>query len=178
MSEFKPDPVLVLETREDVARFLASADDPLPKGMDRYRVESRWLESVIDAIEATGQYPYNSTVRKAAEQELGYPLKPDAEYSRENCPISTLVYNAQCYRRSNKLRAAGYVPLTQALIDEVGEGGKLKSANGEVLTIRRVPNAVSLHTDSKLFAFRPRKRVNAVWPQGSPVQVILENADA
>ena len=120
-----PPPVIVLETQADVEAFLANPAAPqsVTKGLDKYRVESKWIESLIDAIEAEGQYPYNAVVNKRAQLAMGWPEKTEAEYAREGTPLSLLIYNAQSYRRSNKLRAAGFEPFTQKLVDKLGAMG-------------------------------------------------------
>ena len=95
MPEFMPEPCLTLETKEDVIAALADTswkDQPYPY---EYRVKSVWLISLIEEIIATtGRYfAYNSEVKRLAEQRLGYPAQNDAYYSKENNPLSTLIYN-------------------------------------------------------------------------------------
>lgn len=107
MPEFMPEPCLTLETKEDVIAALADTswkDQPYPY---EYRVKSVWLIGLIEEIIATtGRYfAYNSEVKRLAEQRLGYPAQNDAYYSKENNPLSTLIYNAQCYRA-----ATSYAP--------------------------------------------------------------------
>lgn len=161
MSEFKPEPTKILETQADV---LDAIQNPgWREGRSSLTVKSLWLIALIDEIHASGKYPYNSTVKKLAEERLGFPPQSDTYYSREGDALSRLIYNAQCYRRSDLLRANGFIPLTQKLIDQLGEGGKLVSKDGKILKIRKV--------GEKLHAFLPRKRNYAVSPDDNPVKI-------
>lgn len=168
MAEFKEDPVLVLKDMEAVYDFATGPDRRKGAGMDAYRIKSLWLIDLIDEYATTGQYPYNSCIKKLAEQRLGFPPKSDAEYAREGDNLSLLIYNAQCYRHSDQLRAKGFVPLTAELIERLGEGSKLALQGGTILTIKSKHN--------RLYAMKPRARNFCVLPHGDPVRVVLDKS--
>lgn len=166
MSSFMPPPSLTLTTQADLEAHLANSARWMHAGNreDKWNVKSLWLIAIIDEIVAAGQYPYNAEVRRIAEQRLGYPKVSKAELAREGTPLSTMIYNAQQYQESDFLTAQGFRPLTQELIDEIGEGGKLTGSGGKELRIRFV--------SGKLYAMEPGKRRYAISPQGNPVKVI------
>ena len=111
MPDFMPEPSRVLETLADLIGALANSEEwqsqPYPYG---WHVKSLWLIALIDESTAARGFAYNSEVKRLAEERLGYPPKPDAAYSNESDALSQLIYNAQRYRRSDALRAAGYAP--------------------------------------------------------------------
>lgn len=168
MAEFKENPVLILEDLEAVREFATGPDRRKGAGMDAYRIKSLWLISLIDEHVASGHYPYNSCIKKLAEQRMGFPPKPEAEYSREGDNLSLLIYNAQCYRRSDQLHADGFIPLTTELIERLGEGSKLELQGGTVLTIK------SKH--GRLYAMKPHARNYCVLPHGDPVRIVLDKS--
>lgn len=151
MIGFKKDPVLTLETIEDVRGALAN---PVWETRDRFEVKSVWMIGIIDEIVASGKYPYNNDVQRLAEKRLGIPPQPES-----GSPLSLLVYNAQCYRDSDRKRAAGFVVVTEAMIQSAFDtGSKIECEGGTLLTVRQV--------NGKLYAFKPRKRVWAANPIG------------
>lgn len=169
MSDFKGEPVLILESMDDLREALAKPDWYSAKGMYKYHVKSLWLVKLIDGMIAelggSRDFVYNADVRIEAEDRLGgYPKRTQAEYCQEGTPLSTLIYNAQCYHRSDALYAAGYVPFTDGLIEEAGEGGKIVTMSGTILTVKRI--------DGKLYAMKPRVRKYAVQPMGQAVRML------
>ncbi len=60
-----------------------------------------------------------------------------------------LIYNAREYRQSDALRAAGYEPLTQAIIEEAHRTGAVIECLGGL----RLRTAVGR---DKVYAFKPR----------------------
>ena len=129
MSEFMPEPTQILETMEDVRKYIAN-----PRKND-FKIKSLWLIEVIGEIANTGKFPYNADVLLLAEEKLGLPKKTYAEASKEGTPLSMLVYNAQRFRRSDKLKADGYVPCTQEFLERVGKGGRIVVHNDEIFKI-------------------------------------------
>ena len=89
---------------------LATVHAGLPQGLARYQVRARWLADLIAKIRASGQFPYNSIVEKAAAGELG-ELTPTERHD-----LGTLVYNAQDYAREISATATGFVRATQDLL--------------------------------------------------------------
>ena len=190
MSEFMPEPSIVLPDMEAVRQVCAANMRDSAAwivGRTAWQVKSLWIIGLIDEIIAEKKarakpirennsgiivislfgddaFAYNSEVKKLAEQRLGFPPKPEAEYSREGDTLSLLVYNAQGYRRSDQLRADGFVPLEQSLINSLGVGGKFRDKGGNEYTVRDVQGT--------LYAMQPRKKKYAASPQGQPVKVV------
>ena len=166
MSQFKEAPVLVLETLEDVRTFIQKPRNELKHLVsDQFRIKSLWLIALIDEIVAIGKYPYNADVALLADERLGNPVKPYTEYSRDGTTLSLLVYNAQCYRRSDQLYADGYVPFTESVLKTAYEQGK-----GIHLRSESVPLRVR-NKSGKLYAMKPSMRKFHIAPQGQPVRL-------
>ena len=168
MSEFKPDPVLTLESMEDVRKWL---DNPvgwsrvIDGKMDKWRIKSPWIIGLIDEIESSGQYPYNAEVKWLAEERLGIPSGRVKRDSREGTPLSLLVYNAQCYRRSDKLKAMGFVAGDEFILQRAYQSGcKIETCNHTLLTVKKI--------NDTLYAMPPRKRKWAVNIAGVPVRLV------
>jgi hypothetical protein len=161
---FKEAPSLVLDTQADVAEAIAAdwRANGCPAGANQWKIKSLWLISLIDRTVADGNYPYNATIKRLAETALGFAPKSEAEYSREGDTLSLLIYNAQCYRRSDALRAEGFEPATEALVSAIGIGGHLWLRDGVKLTIKATPRGPML--------FRPRHRTMALAATGFPVR--------
>ncbi len=171
---FEREPVRVLESMEDVRAHLTDRKGHCCglSGLDQYRIKSVWLVSLIDEIVAAGKYPYNADIKKLAEQRLGLPARPDAEYSVENDSLSTLIYNAQKFRRSDALRAEGYTPFTRDVLTTAFSEGKSIEVFSEGLmgsSVRRL-NVKKIGED--LYAMVPKKRKYHVAPAGQPVRVV------
>lgn len=96
---------LTLATMEDVRDAIARNLRESPEWKPiLWRIRSQWLVSLILEIQASGQYPYNATVKQEAEARLGFPAQDSEYYHREGDTLSLLVYNAQCFLRSDKAR--------------------------------------------------------------------------
>ena len=168
MSEFKPDPVLTLETMEDVRKWL---DNPVGWSgiidgiMDKWRIKSLWIISLIDEIESSGHYPYNAEVKWLAEERLGLPSGRPARDVREGTSLSLLVYNAQCYRRSDNLKAMGFLPGDEHMLQLAYQTDcKIETCNRMLLTVKKI--------NDTLYAMPPRKRKWAVNITGVPVRIV------
>jgi len=172
MAEFKDDPVLVLDTMEQVREAMTHNRNGLCgfKGGDIYRVKSLWLISLIEEI-AAKEYPYNATVKRLAEQRLEMPPKTWAEYSRENDSLSLLIYNAQCYRRSDKLRADGFEPFTNGVIKQAYQLGKKLEVLSQGLIGSSILTLNVREIEGTLYAMKPRARNKHVAPYGQPVRM-------
>jgi hypothetical protein len=159
MSDFKPEPVLHLVTMEDTRRALIEPSWYADRD-SRWNVKSDWIISLIDEIEQAGSYPYNADVQRLAESRLGVDPSPDS-----GNPLSTLVYNAQCYRRSDQYRAQGFAPLTQAMIDAAGAGANIETQGG-TYNVREV--------NGQLHLMKPRARVYRVSVIGQPARIVTK----
>ena len=163
MSEFMGDPALTLETMEDVRQWLVN---PISYNDTRVKwlIKSPWIIGLIGEIEASGKYPYNAEVKWMVEERLGLPCGRATNDTREGTPISTLVYNAQNYRRSDAMLAAGFVPGSDDMLVAAFESNrKIETAGGNVLTVKEI--------DGKLYALKPYKRKWAVQIIGVPCRL-------
>lgn len=183
MSEFMPEPYLVLPDMESVRNAVKDDLRSTSNSVDRWRIKSLWLVQLIEEIIATrkpalprtdgalvirigGDEPiaYNAEVKKLAELRLGMAPQSDAYYAREGDTLSLLVYNAQNYRRSDKLRADGFEPASQSLLDSLPIGTKIETRGGKEYVVREV--------DGKRYAMQARKRKYAMSVDGCPVRVV------
>lgn len=132
----------------------------------KWRVKPEWLIGLIDEYEATGKYPYNADIQAIAETRLGLPVSNEA-----NRQLATLVYNAQNYRRDDRLRAAGFEPLTEAMLRSAFEQKvQIETQCGNVYNVREI--------DGKLYAMKPRKRKWAMPVQGQPARLAVKDRPA
>jgi hypothetical protein len=113
------------DVRDAISRNLRDSAEWKPI---MWRVRSEWLVALIDELEEKG-YPYNATVKREAEHRLGLPPRSEADYHQEGDTLSLLIYNAQCFRRSDAARvreaqeaADGWVrPTIEWLHERVGK---------------------------------------------------------
>ena len=114
-------PAFVLEDQESVLLVVTQAgNEACHAGKP---VKSLWINDLIREIRASGKYPYNRDVYFLAEDRLGLAhTDPDTPAKRQT--LSWLVYYAQTYCRIDDLKALGYQPLTQELVDQAYREGK------------------------------------------------------
>lgn len=176
MSEFENPPIRILETMEDVRAAIAEAPDRGHicglKGLDAYRIKSVWLVSLIDEIVAGGKYPYNADVKKLAEQRLGFPPKTYAQYSQEGDALSTLVYNAQKFRRSDNFERQGYEPFTEEVLERAHRTGQAIEFYASGIMGDSIHRLNVRQIGERLYAMKPKKRKMYVPPQGQPVRLV------
>ena len=180
MSEFMKPPVLVLASMEDVRRAMNDPKITASRkeiASDPWLVKSIWLIELIDEIAATGEYPYNSTVKHLAEQRLGLPPQSHAYYAKEGDTLSLLIYNAQRFRGSDRLTAAGFSPLTQDMLIQAFN----KKLQIELWSDNLFGGASLVRLNVKLindmlYAMKPRKRHYAVQVLGQPARLVKRNS--
>jgi hypothetical protein len=172
MSQFEPEPSLLLADKSATLHAITvdtswkSQPFPFP-----YRVKSQWLCDELDNYEATIGFPYNAAVQRWIEKREGLEQQADS-----GSPLSLLIYNAQKYRRSDRLRQEGFAPLTQAMIDEAHRRGVGIEIQGENMLGGTATDVLTVRTvDSKNYAFRPKKRKFAISPNG--IAARFANAD-
>jgi hypothetical protein len=163
MSEFLPDPAKVLPDKESLLHAIQHPEEWFHTE-EKWQTRSDFLITLIDRIEASGHYPYNADVRVLAHEELGLEPISYKDAHNEGNPLSWLIYKAQGYRRSDKLRADGYEPLTAELLERAA---KMK-AKVQIGTYLCTPKKVG----DRWFAFKPRARTNAFLPNGAPVKIV------
>ena len=170
------EPVLVLEDKEALLLALAQPDGAVCNV--RRPVKSLWICDLIRKIEAGGKYPYNQDVYELAERELGLP-KTSYHATGERETLSWLVYFNQAYRTADDLRALGYQPLTQSLIDEAyRQGKKIEIHLGEPAIVMAgcKPETTALYNvraiGGKCYAMPPRSRNRALRVDGQPAKLV------
>lgn len=170
---FKDEPVKVLDSMEDVRQALSEPHNKLFgfSGLECYRIKSLWLISVIDEIAASGQYPYNATVKKLAEEKLGLPPKTEVEYSREGDTLSLLIYNAQGYRHSDRLKTDGYHPFTRELLLKAFETGQQIEIFSDGIMGSSVRTLTPKQFNGGTYAMLPRSRTKYIMPIGQPARI-------
>jgi len=143
MPELMPEPVLTLPDR---AALLAYLGEPLPDdgGLDKFHVKAVWLCELLERMfaEQGKRFAYNADVYLRACNELDLPEKIAQRYQPFDLAaktLSTLVYNAQKYVRSDILKARGFTFLTQAMVDDAGATKRLiQTPSGTVYPVRKV----------------------------------------
>jgi hypothetical protein len=177
------EPSLVLDTIEDARKVVETEGWRNSLGDEKWFVKSNWIISLIDEVEASGEYPYNATVKKLAELRLGYPLKTDKEYATEGDNLSLLVYNAHKYRDHDILVKGGYIPFTKEVLEQVGEGGQVAFLQGKPLFNIAIngkeqkPDTGDLVVKIKnvggvLYAMMPKSRTKCYRPNGQPCKIV------
>jgi hypothetical protein len=122
------------------------------------RVRSQFIIDTMNEIVAGGQYPYNTVVMRNVERKLGIEKQHD-----NSSPLSMLVYLAQQFRHSEDFVNAGFVPLTQELVNEAYTAKeKILCANGSLYTPR-------IH-NGEILLFLPRVRNRCLMIQGQAVK--------
>ncbi len=170
--EFMAEPVKTLETMEDVRAWINGPVIELD-WHEKYRVRSNWLVSIIDEVTASGEFPYNSAIKRIAEERLGFPKKPDEYYANEGSPLSLLIYNAQRFRGSDNLRESGFEPLTQDLIDRALREEKSIEISGHNMIGGAVTQKFKVRTiQGKNYLMEPRKRKYCVPPKCQPAKLV------
>ena len=152
MPDFMPTPKIHLKTKEDLINFLKNPDD---LGFDKWNVKSDYIIDCIYEVEKSGKYPYNDLVEELARKEI----KVDSNL------FSTLVYNAQKYKRSDELTAAGYVPLWPVTLEKAYElGYRLQTESGKVCRVKRIGD--------NFYAIPSRCRNKCLIVDGQPVKFV------
>lgn len=158
--EFTVKPALVLRGEEELRQAILQPEWENLPGLGKWHVQSDWLCALIAEIKATGQYPYNSVVQREAEARLGLSRYPDS-----SSPLSTLIYNAQGFLSNDTLREAGYVPLTEDLLEEAFRTRQeMVTPTGTRMVAREV--------SGKRYAMEPQRRKYAVLVSGQPVRLV------
>ena len=160
---FMPEPSRILNTMEDVREAMQHPREDLGTNLLQYNVKSQWLIGLIDELSVSG-FVYNAQVKKLAEERLGLPARDDTYYSQEGDVLSLLIYNAQKYRNSDRLKAQGFVPFTTDVMQDAFQSKKKIQLGSKLLTVKKFGD--------KLYAMEPRRRKYGILPQGQPVALV------
>jgi hypothetical protein len=153
MSDFMPQPKVTLKDANELLSFLENptvdfSDDY--RSSDKWEVKSNFLCNCIREIESNEKYPYNSDVWTLAREKLGLEKIEyyfwDAEnktYYHPGDILDTLVYNAQKYKHSDDLVAAGYASLSQEMANEAFQkNAKIETPNGKIFNVKKINDKV------------------------------------
>jgi hypothetical protein len=170
------EPVLVLENEQAVFLALMQPDGEVCSV--RRPVKSLWICDLIREIAAQGRFPYNQDVYELAEKKLGLP-KTSHHSTGKRETLSWLVHYAQGYREADDLRAMGYQPLTQALVDEAcRQGRKIEIHLGEPAIVMSgcEPETTAVYNvraiGEKCYAMPPKSRNRALRVDGQPAKLV------
>lgn len=184
MSYFMPAPKLNLETTQELLDLLNSGK--YPEGftaMDTFEIRSTYIvEAIKDVMKRENRdMVYNTEVTALVRERLGLESLPKEISADEGSMLSRLVYNAQCYRRSEEYVAEGYEPFTEELVAKAFALGKKIDVRSEsiftivVNGVKQIPEKSFLTVrmiEGKLYSFRPRKRNKYVIADGRPARLV------
>lgn len=107
-----PAPEAWLRTDDETRRWVETFN-PMRKCLDMVRSDA--AVECINLIIAEGGYPYNRDARMRLCTRLGFPFREEDE---NNSGTSWLIYYAQNYARSDRLKRDGFAPLTEDMARE------------------------------------------------------------
>lgn len=151
-SQIMPPAKIVLETAEDLVYALANPE--IWQGKTKFQTRSNWLVALVAEITDASGFAYNDDIEREARRRLGLPMLPDREIGYND--LSTLVYNAQGYRRSDIFEAEGCKTFTPELLEQAHREGKRVLINGKPCKPKQV--------SGRWYAFKPRARTRAYAP--------------
>ncbi len=138
---------ITLRGEAELKEFLAN---PIWKdGDDGWKTDSDFIRAVIDEIVQNGDYPYNSTVQREVERRLSVPRQDDS-----GTPLSRLIYTTQTFRHDERLKAQGFQPMTQEVVDEAFRIGAMIELRGDFT--RQIFNVRKI--GGKCYAMKPKAR--------------------
>jgi hypothetical protein len=162
---FTAEPLKILP---DKAALLTTLADPaFMEDLNHWHVKSQWLCDEMDVYEKEHGFVYNRIFQEWLEKREGWPK------SEENgSPLSLLIYNAQTYRRHDRLVREGYEPLTQEKIATAYLlNKKIEIKNEGLLGVYKkilIPRKIG----EIVYAMEPRKRKFAIRPEGQPCKLL------
>jgi len=170
--EFQLPPLKTLDEKETLALLKLSLEeihqlDRELGGMGKWRIKSLWLCELLNQREKTHGFQYNAEFLRWFEKEYG--VGPFAE---NGSTLSILIYNAQGYRRHDRLVAEGWQPGSEALLQEAFEQNRMLEIRKSSLFggVGITPLKIKKVGD-KLYAMAPKKRKYAVNIVGEPVRM-------
>jgi len=124
-------------------------------GISKWKVKSQYLCDFMDEMEKDG-FVYNVAALRAFEKAHG--LEPSPE---NGSVLSVLVYNAQDFRRHDRLVREGWTPCDDAMMLRAYQTGRPIIAQGENMIGGTVANGFKVRKMKGaigLYAFRGRER--------------------
>mgnify|MGYP000847628713 CR=1 FL=1 len=120
-------PATMKLNREETLALLASGQWPTGDTLSKYTIQSLWICDRLNEYEKDG-YVYNAPAQRRLEAEEGLPPSPE-----NGSILSVLIYNAQTYRREDRLRAQGFQSLTADMVKQAIERNLMIEVQGETL---------------------------------------------
>lgn len=118
MSRILPPPEILFQTKEET---LAAIQNPTWMGwISRFKTKSVWLCQELNEYERTIGFPYNAEFQKWIEKKEGI-----GPFNENASPLSTLIYNAQQYRKSDRLVSEGWQSPTREIIEEAMRSNRM-----------------------------------------------------
>ena len=172
MSEFMPTPTIVLHGKQELLDALNNPywDQEKDDSMLRWKIKSDFIIECIQEIQNSGKYAYNADVNRLVSEKLKLP---EHDYNSSNTPLSTLVYNAQCYKRSDDLYNRGYVPLTQSMVNQAYDQKSKIEFLGDTGYFGTSCNTYNTRKiGDKIYLMKPRVRKWYVRIEGQPARIV------
>lgn len=165
MSDFQPDPILVLDQEQTLA-MIELLESSLPDDLNKFRIKSSWLCSLLNERERVAGFQYNAQFQAWFEQQFQI-----GSITEKNSMLSLLIYNAQCYRRHDALIEAGWTLGEPAILEKAFKHGRKLEYLGENIIGGSVVTTLTVRDiHHQLHAFPPRKR-NPISIIGQPVRL-------
>lgn len=145
MSEFMPDPTRILADKTELLAALTDLTwyeerNARDCATGRSGILSLWLYDLINQLKAEGELPYNAQVKQRATAELGFPPGHFGPDHVEGNPLSSLIYNAQNYVRSDTLRGKGFAPATEEMLLRCMSNGYRVEVKGSICRLKHYPS--------------------------------------
>lgn len=147
MSEFTKPPTTILP---DLPALLTHLENPGDHWADNAYIKSVALCDLIETMhtESERRFAYNSDVKARAISEWNLPSE---DIHTEGTALSTLIYFAQGYVEHDHLVRNGFVPFTQALVDQAGtQKAKIEFPSGTLANVRLI--------NRQWYAMKPKAR--------------------
>jgi hypothetical protein len=165
MSDFQPTPLLILDQEQTLA-LLGQPESSLPDNLNKFRIKSTWLCSLLNERERIAGFQYNAQFQAWFEQQFQI-----GSINVKNSMLSLLIYNAQCYRRHDALIDAGWTPGEPAILEKAFKRGrKLEYLGENIIGGSAVTTLTVREVHRQLYAFPPRRR-NPISIIGHPVRI-------
>lgn len=175
MSYFQPEPLLVLDDKASLIDAIKRQDEILAevesktdtaKSLAQCRIKSLWLIDLINEISQI-KFVSNNEVKTIALQRLGLD-QDDSGF------LSLLVYNAEAYKKSDGFTNAGYVPLTQDMIEQAFKyGAKVEVYHFAIVGGAQYIKYPVREVNDKVYAFIPKCKKQVLRVEGQPAKIVF-----
>lgn len=170
MARLMPEPTITFFSKQETIQALFN-----PEWKNRIEtslnVKSIWLCQQMDEYEKTVGFPYNASFQSWIEKKENI-----GSIATGGSPLSTLIYYAQLYRESDRLREEGWVPPRAELLNEAIAQNKkievlLESVFGDRIQLCRI-----VLVNGTYYAIPPKKRTRGYVLYGNPIRFPKDNA--